>query len=201
MSKVVFNMSMSLDGFVAGPNDGPDNGLGDGGEGLFTWYSSGDTDYRMPGGDWQFKVSAASAALLDEVIRTSGALVTGRRTFDIAGAWGGQHPVDVPVVVLTHRVPQEWGSPFIFVTDGIESAIRQARDIAGDKNVAVGSASTLQQCIQAGLLDEIHIDLAPLLLGSGLRLFEHLGTMPIDLEQIAVVKGTGVTHLHYRIVK
>jgi dihydrofolate reductase len=204
MGKVIFNMSMSLDGFVAGPNDGPENPLGDGGEWLFAWYGSGDTEYKMPGGDWLFKISAASAAQLDETIKTTGAIVTGRRTFDIAKAWGGQHPLDVPVVVLTHRVPQEWvkeGSPFTFVTDGVESAVAQAKLIAGEKNVAVGSASTLQQCLKAGLLDEIHIDLTPVLLGGGVRLFEHFGNGPLELQMIKVVEGTGVTHLNYRVVK
>jgi dihydrofolate reductase len=204
MGKVIFNMSMSLDGFVAGPNDGPENPLGDGGEWLFAWYGSGDTEYKMPGGDWLFKISAASAAQLDETIKTTGVIVTGRRTFDIAKAWGGQHPLDVPVVVLTHRVPQEWvkeGSPFTFVTDGVESAVAQAKLIAGEKNVAVGSASTLQQCLKAGLLDEIHIDLTPVLLGGGVRLFEHFGNGPLELQMIKVVEGTGVTHLNYRVVK
>jgi dihydrofolate reductase len=204
MGKVIFNMSMSLDGFVAGPNDGPENPLGDGGEWLFAWYGGGDTEYKMPGGDWLFKISAASAAQLDETIKTTGAIVTGRRTFDIAKAWGGQHPLDVPVVVLTHRVPQEWvkeGSPFTFVTDGVESAVAQAKLIAGEKNVAVGSASTLQQCLKAGLLDEIHIDLTPVLLGGGVRLFEHFGKGPLELQMIKVVEGTGVTHLNYRVVK
>lgn len=204
MGKVVFNMTMSLDGFVAGPNDNPDNGLGEGGEHLFTWYGSGDVDYKMPGGDWRFRVSAASAALLDQAIKASGVLVTGRRTFDIAHAWNGRHPVDVPIIVLTHHVPQEWvkeGSPFTFVTDGIESAIDQARRIAGDRNISVGSATTLQQCLKAGLLDEIHVDLAPVLLGGGVRLFENFGDPPVELEQLAVVEGIGVTHLQYRVIR
>ena len=204
MGKVLFNMSMSLDGFVAGPNEGPDNPLGDGGEHLFAWYGSGDTDYKMPGGDWLFKISAASAAQLDHAIKTSGVIVTGRRTFDITKAWGGRHPVDVPVVVLTHTIPQEWvkdGSPFTFVTDGIESAIEKAKAMAGEKNVAVGSATTLQQCLKAGLLDEIHINLAPVLLGGGVRLFECFGMEPIKLEQIGVIEGSGVTHSKYRVVK
>lgn len=204
MSKVIFNMTMSLDGLVAGPNDRPDNPLGDGGEALFKWYNSGDTEYKMPGGDWRFKISAASAARLDEAIKSSGVLVTGRKTFDIANAWGGQHPVNVPIVVLTHRIPQEWvkeGSPFTFVTDGIESAIRQAKVIAGDKHVDVGTATTLQQCLKAGLLDEIHIDLVPVVLGDGVRLFEYFGAAPVELEQLAVIQGQGVTHLSYRVVK
>lgn len=204
MGKVVFNMTMSLDGFVAGSNDGLNNPLGDHGQHLFTWYNNGDTTYKMPGGEWAFKISAASAANLDKAIASSGALVTGRRTFDIAHAWGGQHPINLPIVVLTHHVPQEWvkeGSPFTFVTDGIESAIQQARVLASDKNIAVGSASTLQQCLKAGLLDELHIDLAPVVLGSGVRLFEQFGNAPILLEQHKVIEGHGVTHLTYRIIK
>ncbi len=205
MGKVTFNMTMSLDGFVAGANDGPNNPLGDGGDPLFNWYNSGDTEYKMPGGDWKFKVSAASAALLDRVIKESGVLVTGRKTFDIAGAWGGQHPVDLPIVVLTHRIPQEWadkeGSPFTFVTDGIESAIRQAKAIAGDKHVDVSTASTLQQALKAGLIDEICVDIVPVVLGKGVRLFEHFGDEPPQLEQVDVVVGQGVTHLRYRVVK
>jgi dihydrofolate reductase len=204
MSKVLFNMTMSLDGYVAGPNDGPDKGLGDDGEALFHWYQSGDTSYKTPGGDWEFHISAASAALIEQAIARSGVLVTGRRTFDIAHAWGGQHPADVPIVVLTHQVPQEWvkpGSPFTFVTDGIESAIAKAKAIAGDKDVTIGTASTLQQALKAGLLDEIHVDIAPLLLGGGVRLFEAFGAVPVLLEQQRVVEGAGVLHVQYRVIQ
>jgi dihydrofolate reductase len=197
-------LSMSLDGFIAGPNDGPENPLGDGGEHLFEWYSSGDTDFKWPSGTMTSKVSATSAAHLREMIPTIGALVTGRRTFDIARAWGGRHPLDVPVVVVTHTIPQEWAgkdSVFTFVSDGVESAIAQARQIAGDKNVTVGAASVAQQCLKAGLLDEITIDLAPVLLGGGVRLFDHLGLEPIELERMRVVEAPGVTHLAFRVVK
>ena len=134
----------------------------------------------------------------------AGALVAGRRTFDIANAWGGRHPVDVPTFVVTHSVPQEWayqGSPFIFVTDGVESDVEQAKVDAGDKNVAVGAASIAQQCIRAGLLDEIHVDLVPVLLGDGIRLFDHLGAGPIELESNEVIEGAGVTHLTFRVVR
>jgi len=133
-----------------------------------------------------------------------GAFVTGRRTFDITNGWGGQPPLGVPAFVVTHQaVPEEWvyeGSPFTFVTDGVESAVGQARKVAGDGMVAVGAASLAQQCIRAGLLDEIHVDLVPFLLGDGVRLFDRLGG-PVELEQIEVVEGTGVTHLTYRVVK
>jgi dihydrofolate reductase len=204
MSKVFVELSMSLDGFVAGPNDGPERPLGDGGERLFQWYSSGDTAFPLPGTDMVFKISRASAELLRESWLTLGAMVAGRRMFDIAGAWGGNPPGGGNCFVVTHTVPQEWvkeGSPFTFVTDGVESAIRQAKKAAGDKNVAVSSANIAQQCIKAGLLDEIQIDLAPILLGGGVRLFDHLGAAPIELERTRVVEGLGVTHLAFRIVK
>jgi dihydrofolate reductase len=202
MGKVSVGLTMSLDGFVAGPKDGPDNPLGDGGEALFRWYFSGDTEVRMPGAP-VFKVSRESAELLQEAIRTMGAMVAGRRMFDIARAWGGNPPMS-PCLVLSHNPPAEWvkeGSPFIFVTDGIESAIRQAKQAAGDKHVAVATASTMQQCLNAGLLDEIHINLVPVLLGGGVRLFDHLGSAPVELERTKVVEAPGVTHLTFRVVK
>ncbi len=133
-----------------------------------------------------------------------GAFVTGRRTFDITGGWGGRPPLGVPTFVVTHNVPQEWvyeGSPFIFVTDGVERAVERAREVAGAKDIAVMAASIVQQCIRAGLLDEIHIDLVPVLLGDGVRLFDHLGTEPIELESTRVIEAPGVTHLTFRVVK
>jgi dihydrofolate reductase len=151
-----------------------------------------------------FEVSPQSAELLRETRRTTGALVTGRRTFDITGGWGGRHPLDVPVFVLTHTVPQEWvseGSPFTFVADGLESAVMQAKAVAGDKDVGVIGASIVQQCIRAGLLDEVHLDLVPVLLGGGVRLFDHPGAGPIELESTRVIEGAGVTHLTFRVVK
>jgi dihydrofolate reductase len=204
MGKVLTELSMSLDGFVAGPNDGPERSLGDGGERLFQWYSSGDTAFPLPGTDMVFKVSRASAELLREEWGMLGAMVAGRRMFDIANAWGGNPPGGGPCFVVTHTVPQSWvkeGSPFTFVTDGVESAIRQAKKAAGDKNVAVSSANIMQQCIKAGLLDEIQIDLVPILLGDGVRLFDHLGAAPIELKSIRVIAAPGVTHLKFRIVK
>jgi dihydrofolate reductase len=204
MGKVTTGLSMSLDGFIAGPNDGPGSPLGDGGERLFAWYSGGDTEYRLPGTEMVFMVSPQSAQLLGEAHTNMGAFVTGRRTFDISNGWGGSPPLGVPTFVVTHSVPQEWayqGSPFTFVTDGVESAVEQARAVAGDKNVATGAASIAQQCIRAGLLDEIHIDLVPVLLGDGIRLFDHLGAGPIELESTEVIEGAGVTHLTFRVVK
>jgi dihydrofolate reductase len=204
MGKVATGLSMSLDGFVAGLNDGPGLPLGEGGERLFAWYSGGDTEYRLVGTEMVFMVSPQSAELLREAHSKMGAFVTGRRTFEIANGWGGSPPLGVPTFVVTHTVPQEWvyeGSPFAFVTDGVESAVEQAKAVAGDKDVAVGAASIAQQCIRAGLLGEMHVDLAPVLLGDGVRLFDHLSTGPIELESTGVIEGAGVTHLTFRVVK
>ena len=204
MGKVSTGLSMSLDGFIAGPNDGPERPLGEGGERLFAWYSGGETEYRLPGTEMVFEVSPQSAELLREAHSKMGAFVTGRRTFDITNGWGGSPPLGVPTFVVTHTVPQEWvyeGSPFTFVVDGLESAVEQAKAVAGDKDVAVGAASIAQQCIRAGLLDEIHIDLVPGLFGGGVRLFDHLGTGPIELDRIRVVEAPEVTHLTFRVVK
>src|SRR5436190_1324479 len=203
MSKVVFNMTTSVDGFVAGPNDSPENGLGDGGDALFHWYFSGDTEVKLSEGAPVLKVSSQSAKLLKEAVASYGAGVWGRRTFDIAHAWGG-HPPGEPAFIVTHHVPQEWvkeGSPFIFVTDGVESAIRQAKQAAGDKDVVLCTASILQQALKAKLVDEIYMDLAPILIGGGVSLFDHLGTGPIELERIRVVEAPDVTHLSFRVVK
>ena len=204
MAKVATGLSMSLDGFIAGPNDGPQSPLGDGGERLFAWYSAGNTEYRLPGTEMVFRVSLQSAELLREAHSKMGAFVTGRRTFDIANGWNGSPPLGVPTFVVTHTGLQEWDyerSPFTFVTEGVESAVKQAKAVAGDKDVAVSAASIAQQCIRLGLLDEIHVDLVPVLLGGGVRLFDHLGTGPIDLERTRVVEAPGVTHLTFRVVK
>jgi dihydrofolate reductase len=203
MGKVIFNMTMSLDGFVAGPNDGPDNGLGDGGDSLFNWYFSGDTEVNISEGTPVLKVSKQSAKLLKASFKKYGAGVWGRKTFDIAGAWGG-HPPGSPAFIVTHRVPQEWvkeGSPFIFVTDGVESAIHQAKQAAADKDVVLCTSSILQQALHAGLVDEIYVDVAPLLLGRGVRLFDNFGESPIGMENIRTIQAPGVTHLGFRVVK
>jgi dihydrofolate reductase len=204
MGRVILELSMSLDGYAAGPNDSPENGLGDGGERLFTWYFNGDVPLRLPGTDMVFHVSRASADLLQPQWNQQGAMVAGRRMFDIAHAWDGSPPGGTHCFILTHHPPAEWvrpGSPFTFVTDGIESAIRQAQAVAGDKVIGVGSANVGRQALKAGLLDELWIDLAPCLLGGGVRLFETLGIEPVDLEIMRVVEGKGVTHLAYRIIR
>jgi dihydrofolate reductase len=197
MGKVIAGFSMSLDGFVADPN----NGVAE----VFKWYFSGSTDAEVQTGDTTFEMTSEGADLIEEAGRRAGVLVSARRTFDIANAWGGKHPMDVPVVVVTHSVPREWvgkvGSPFIFVTDGVENAIETAQEIAGDKDVVIGAPSVTQQCLRLGLLDEIHIDLAPVVLGDGIRLFADLGTGPIELEIIEASRTPHVTHLTYRVVK
>jgi dihydrofolate reductase len=204
MGKVRTGLAVSLDGFISGPNDDAQAPMGHGGERLLAWYGAGDTDYRLPGTDMVFRVSAQTADFLRETRETTGALVFGRRTFDLTHGWGGKHPLDVPVFVVSSSVPPAWvseGSPFTFVTDGLERALEQAQAVAGDKDVGVGAASIVQQCIRAGLLDELHIDLVPVLLGGGVSLFDHLGTGPIDLERTRVIEGAGVTHLTFRILK
>jgi dihydrofolate reductase len=204
MGKVTSGLTMSLDGFIAGPNDGPEHPLGEGGMRLFDWYSSGDTEYVVPSGEMTFEVSEQSAGMLREAFGAIGAVVTGRRTFDITNGWGGRHPLDVPMFVVTHNIPDGWdyeGSPFTFVTDGVESAVEQARAAAGEKNVAVGAASIVQQCLRAGLLDEVHVDLVPVLLGDGVRLFDDLGTEQIELERTRVIEAPDVTHMTFRVVK
>jgi dihydrofolate reductase len=201
MSNVVFHNSVSLDGYVAGPNDGPQNPLGDGGMALFNWYFDGDTEVSVPGAP-PMKLSKESAAVFTESIKSLGVMVCGRRMFDISNAWGGNPPGN-PCIVVTHNPPQEWvkeGSPFIFV-NGVEEAIAKASELSGDKPVAISSANIAQQALKAGLLDEIHMALIPVLLGGGVRLFENTGDSPVELETLSVIEAPGVTHFGYRIVK
>jgi dihydrofolate reductase len=195
MGIVGTGFSMSLDGFIADPH-------GDVG-GLFAWYDDGDTTYTYPGG-MVVTPSAASAQVIRETVENTGAIVSGRALFDIAKGWGGRHPIDVPVFVVTHEIPRVWdhpNAPFTFVTDGVESAIAQAQAVAGDKNIGLAGANVAQQAIRAGLVDEITVELVPLLLGQGIRFFDHLGEQPIALEQIGLVEAPGVTHLRFRVVK
>ncbi|HEX6289792.1 MAG TPA: dihydrofolate reductase family protein [Herpetosiphonaceae bacterium] len=196
MGKVITGFTMSLDGFIAGPNDDIRQ--------LFKWFSSGDTPFPVPGTDMVFQISSASAAFIGELWGSIGAMVTGRHDFDVSGAWGGKPPYGWPSFIVTHTPPQAWvkeGSPFTFITDGVLSAIEQARRVAGDKHVVVGGTTIVRQCLKVGLLDEIHIDLASMLLGDGKRLFDHLDTEPIALERLHVVEGTDVTHIGFRVVK
>jgi dihydrofolate reductase len=195
MSKVIAGFSMSLDGFVADPDDGVDH--------VFKWYSAGGTDAAVMVGGEAVHMSHEAAEGIEEAGRGAGVLVTARRTFDLAHAWGGKHPMDVPMVVLTHRVPEEWaereGSPFTFVTEGgVPKAIEVAREIAGQKDVVVGAPSVTQKCLQLGLLDAIHIDLAPVVLGRGIRLFDHLA-QPIELLVTEASGNPHVTHITYSV--
>jgi dihydrofolate reductase len=150
-----------------------------------------------------FKVSEPSAKHLRELASGLGAMLTGRRTFDVANGWGGNHGWG-PAFVLTHNIPDGWPRPnstVHFVTDGIESAVKQAKAAAGGKSVGVHGAGTIQQLLNAGLLDELAIDVAAVMLGSGVRLFDHLAGAPFTLGNPAVVAGVGVTHLRYPVHK
>jgi dihydrofolate reductase len=183
MAKVLLGMTMSLDGFVQDRH--------------------GSVGRLFPdlAAEWQTEA-------LQEEIRTTGAVVMGRRAYDMAGGDFTAYEFQVPIFVLTHQAPERVAKGenerlrFTFVTDGIESAIDKAKAAAGDKRVSViGGASTAQQCLNAGLVDELQIDVRPVLLGAGLRLFEHLDADRIELEQTRVIESSGVTHLWYRVVK
>jgi dihydrofolate reductase len=187
-------MSMSLDGFIADRNDqvGP----------LFDWYQAGPVKTPTADEKWDFETDEASAEQLREALNTIGALICGRRLFELTSAWGGRHPIGCPVVVVTHTVPEGWprdGAPFTFVTDGVESAVAQAKTIAGDKVVAVATPTITQQCLNLGLLDVIRVDLVPVLLGDGIPFFHSLRDTPIMLDDPEITKGLRVTHLLYRV--
>lgn len=202
MSNVVIDMTMSLDGFVAGPGDGKEFPLGrHGGMAIFDWYTSGTTEIQSP----LFKPEpGANRDQVERMFAESGAFVFGRRTYDLTGGWGGRHPVGgAPVFVLTHRPPAPAEVPrgpsnLTFVTDGIESAIRQAKAVAGGKDVKLGGASPGKAALFAGLADEILVHLAPYLMGGGVRLF---GDLPdgVRLEKVSVEDGHLATHIRYRV--
>ncbi|MEV6603700.1 dihydrofolate reductase family protein [Kutzneria sp. NPDC051319] len=194
MSEVIANMSMSLDGFIADTNDGIDQ--------VFGWYGSGDVTVPTAVEWATFRTSEASAGVLRHGLATIGALIGGRRLFDLTNGWNGLHPMGVPVFVVTHREPTDWAhpeAPFTFVTDGIESAVAKAKAAAGDKNVAVASPTIVRQCLDAGLLDAVQVDLVPVLLGKGIPFFGELAKSPVQLDGPTVVEGEGVTHLTYRV--
>jgi dihydrofolate reductase len=202
--RVVADITMSLDGFVAGRNDGPDLPLGEGGERLHQWVfdlASWREPHGLAGGERN-----RDSEVLDEATMSTGAIVLGRRMFDNAHGWGDNPPFHKPVFVLTHEAraaeAKEGGTTFTFVTDGVESALAQARAAAGDKDVGVGGgASTIRQFVEAGLLDEIQVHVAPLLLGGGVRLFEGVRTEGVELELTRVLDSPAVTHLRFRIAK
>jgi dihydrofolate reductase len=197
MSKLIAIMSMSLDGYVADLNDGVAE--------VFDWYfNSGDVEFHTGGSDpMTFKVSAPSAEHLRVLWSELGAVLTGRRTFDKAEGWGGNHAWG-PAFVVTHQIPDGWPRPdstVNFVTDGIASAVKQARAAAGEKSIGVHGADTIQQLLNAGLLDEISVDVAAVLLGSGIRLFDRLAGTPSVLGNPSVISGVGVTHFRYPVIK
>jgi dihydrofolate reductase len=200
MGNVVVDLSVSLDGFIAGRDDGHELPLGRGGERLFTWMGAGPESNRL---ERRLTPPDASKVVMDEWMTESGAIISGRRTFDIANGWKDGHPIDVPIFVVTHRAPTdgEWSPQVSFVTDGVDRALELAQEVAGDRNVSVGGASVGQQLLRAGKLDEIQISVVPLLLGGGVRLLDHLGADPIVLEQTRVIESEGVTHLRYRVVR
>ena len=196
MSATVLYMSMSLDGFIAGPNEGPGNGLGDGGHRLHEWAMTGaDVDLEATR-----RLGGANGKVVDEFMST-GATVAGRGTFELAGGWGGDHHDGVPIWVLSRREPgidvSQW--PLVTYVNDVGTAMSEAKRAAGDKNVLVHGAATAQLALAAGLLDELEIHLVPVLFGQGRRLFDNLSAEHIELERTRVLEGDGVTHMHYRV--
>jgi len=187
VSATVLYMSMSLDGFIAGPNEGPGNGLGDGGHRLHEWYFAGADD-------------EVNRQVKDESLST-GAIVAGRGTFEPAGGWGGDHHDGVPIWVLSRHEPGidvgQW--PLVTYVNDVRTAMSEAKRAAGDKNVLVHGAATTQLALAAGVLDELEIHLVPVLFGQGRRLFDNLDPEQVELERTRVLEGDGVTHMHYRV--
>jgi dihydrofolate reductase len=197
MASTVLYMSMSLDGFITGPDDGPARGLGVGGERLHAWLADGSGGEGVDA----YRPDGPSGKVFDELMAT-GAVVVGRRTFDIAGGWGGDHHDGVPIFVVTRRRPDADSvrAPNVhYVTDGVESAMARAKANADDKNVLVHGAAVAQLALRAGVLDELEIHQIPVLLGGGRRLFDDLGPDHIELELTRVIDAPGVTHLRYRV--
>jgi dihydrofolate reductase len=201
MGKVKAGATVSLDGYIAGPND-------TGFDLLFKWYGAGDVEVPMPdstAGVPPSHVAPESATLLRNEFGSWGALVVGRHLFDLVNGWNGRHPLDVTTVVLTHNPPDDRPAAdenFVFVTEGIEAAVAKAKEIAGHKDVAVNGGQMARQALDAGLLDEIGVDLVPVILGAGTPLFAGEGISPREFEgPFLVVQGAGVTHLRYRVIK
>jgi dihydrofolate reductase len=198
MSATVLYMSMSLDGFVTGPNAGPDNGLGDGGERLHQWALGGGDGVddletvRRSGG--------VNGKVIDEFMSTGG-VVAGRGTFEPAGGWGGDHHDGVPIFILTRHEPhglQQW--PLVTYVDDVTNAMTRAKEAAGDKDVLVHGVGTASLALAAGVLDEIELHVVPVLFGEGRRLFEDLAPEQVELERTRILEGEGgVTHMHYRV--
>jgi dihydrofolate reductase len=211
MSRVTCQISASLDGFVAGPNQSLENPLGEGGERLHEWAIATDAwraRHRREGGEHN-----ADAEVIADVTQNVGAYIMGRKMFgggdgphdeSWRGWWGEDPPFHVPVFVLTHHarepLPMEGGTTFTFVTDGIESALEQARAAAGERDVQIaGGATAVQQYLAAGLLDQLYLHTVPVILGAGERLLDGVGDPA--LEVVDVVNGPGATHVKYRVVR
>lgn len=195
MSDVVLCMSMSLDGFIAGPRDEPGNAFGDGGIRLHRWL---ETD-RGPRHESYRPDDPVSRAIFDEVM-TTGAVVIGRRFGELVDYWGGNHHDDVPMYVLTHEAPASNPYPNVrFVTDGIASCVEQARQAAGDRDVLMHGAAVAQEALRAGVLDVLEIQLVPVLFGRGRRLFDGLGPDHIDLEAVRTLEASEWVHIRYEV--
>ena len=212
MAKLRFQIAISVDGFVAGPNPSEEHPLGEGGEQLHEWVVKL-AAWREPHGREGGETNASSA-VFEESLENIGAVVMGRNMFGGGpgpwgedpwrGWWGDEPPFHVPVFVLTHHEREplelEGGTTFSFVTDGVESALEQAKAVAAGKDVSLGGgAGVAQQCLKAGLVDEMLLNVAPVMLGSGTRLFENLEDADIGLERVQVVDAPDVTHLKYRV--
>jgi dihydrofolate reductase len=198
VSATVLDMSMSLDGFIAGPNEGPDNGLGDGGHRLHEWYLAPDArEQDLP---QESPTDGVNRQVIDESMAT-GAIVAGRGTFEPAGGWGGDHHDGVPIWVLSRGEPGidvgQW--PLVTYVTDIRTAMSEAKRAAGDKNVLVQGAATAQLALAAGLLDQLEIHVVPVLFGQGRRLFDNLAPEQIELERTRILEAPGVTHMHYRV--
>jgi dihydrofolate reductase len=198
MSSTVLYMSMSLDGFIAGPNESLDNGLGDGGDRLHEWAFRG-----AEGGDFEAAVArlrGVNRQVYDEMMST-GAVVAGRGTFEPAGGWGGDHHEGVPIYILSRHPAPDWAAdwPNVHYVSDLAAALRDAKTAAGDRNVLVHGAGIVRRALPAGLIDELEIHLVPVLFGAGRRLFENLGFGLRELERVRVLEGEGVTHLRYRV--
>ena len=187
--------SVSLDGDISGPDES-------GFDKLFAWYEAGDITFESTHPEIPFNLTPPDYAYLKDYVDGVGVLVVGRKLFDQVDGWGGIHPMGRPIVVVTHTVPEEWvrahsDAPFTFVTDGVATAIDRARVIAGDRNVGVNAGKIASQCLELGLLDEVYLDLVPVLLGGGTPYFESLSSGPVELDGPDIIPGTRVTHLRY----
>jgi dihydrofolate reductase len=196
VSATVLYMSMSLDGFIAGPNEGPDNGLGDGGHRLHQWAPDPDPERKEAWG----QAAGVNRQIFDESMAT-GAVVAGRGTVEPAGFWGGDHHDGVPIFILTRQDPDEMDQwPLVTYVNDVTRAMTQAKEAAGERNVLVHGAGTAQLALAAGVLDELELHVVPVLFGQGRRLFEDLAAEQIELERTRILEGEGgVTHMHYRV--